>query len=56
MKKILLIFMILLFNIVHLYFKTIEEDFIFYTLIGDSKKVLYYINKEKVDVNLKNED
>ena len=56
MKKILLIFIIVLFNIAHLYSQTIEEDFLFYTLIGDAKKVLYYINKEKVDINLKNED
>ncbi|MEI0749576.1 hypothetical protein [Brachyspira pulli] len=44
MKKILLIFVIILFNIAHLYSRTIEEDFLSYVLIGDAEEVLYYIN------------
>ena len=52
MKKILLIFVIVLFNVSYLYSKTtIEEDFLYYVLIGNAKKVLYYINDEDVNIN-----
>ncbi|WP_281814979.1 ankyrin repeat domain-containing protein, partial [Brachyspira pilosicoli] len=52
MKKILLIFVIVLFNVSYLYSKTtIEEDFLSYVVRGDAKKVLYYINDEDVNIN-----